>query len=95
MFEDNMGEQQEKRQGNYQNGYENGSMQDIGYFSYEEGHYHSTATYNVTNGMPHILYNQDGDQIVAECNTDVDDDMEEYLIYEEGEIWGVGGAMKN
>lgn len=95
VFEDNMGEQQEKRQGNYQNGYENGSMQDIGYFSYEEGHYHSTATYNVTNGMPHILYNQDGDQIVAECNTDVDDDMEEYLIYEEGEIWGVDGAMKN
>ncbi len=93
VYEDNMGEQQEKRQGNYQNGYENGTMQDIGDFSHEEVHYHLTDTYNITNGMPHILYSQDGDQIVAECNTDVDD-MEEYLIYEEGELWGINGAMK-
>lgn len=42
----------------------------------------------------HILYNQDGDQIVAECNTDVDDDMEEYLIYEEGEIMGCRRLQK-
>ena len=74
-----------KTQGNFQDGYENGTMN---YITYDEGS-PVEDTYNVAYGIPHILYvDEDGCGVVVEV-----DDYE--LIYEEGEIWGVDGAMKN
>ncbi len=74
-------------QGNFQDGYENGTMN---YFDYDTENGSSIeGTYNVAYGIPHILYvDEDGCNVVLAV-----DDYE--LIYEEGEIWGVDGAMKN
>ena len=97
-YRDDFEESWGKLEGNYEDGYENGTMNDVSYYSDVDGgdHYTSKCTYSVTRGIPHILRdNARGKHIVADCTTDSEDIEVEIKIYKDGDIWGVDGAMKN
>lgn len=88
-YDSEHGKDQDKIQGNYQEGYENGTMNEIEFFNEPDGSYvNITDSYVADHGIPHILYvDEDGCNVVSE-----DDDCT--LIYHNGDYWGIDGAMK-
>lgn len=87
-YDSEYGEDREEIQGNYQEGYENGTMNNYDYFFDEGEPVNITWTYNVAHGIPHTLHvDDDGDRVFAESG-----DWSRY--YDEGDVFGVNGAMK-
>lgn len=84
-----------KIQGNYLDGYEDGTINEIDEDVFEGSTVTDTYTYTATHGIPHTLYrDEDGEIVVAEAIENRIDE-EAFLVYEEGNTWGVSGAMKN
>ena len=94
-----------ERQGNYKDGYEDGTINwkdtcpvydGATNRAYEGALVNSTGTYDVERGIPHILYVEDGLNVVSEGSEDWQGSEESCLLsYDDGDIWGVNGAMKN
>ena len=78
-----------KTEGNYHNGYENGTM----HKTYSGADYNHTFTYNATDGIPQVISDTDGAPIVA-ITTDTTG-YEVGLQYDADAPWGIEGAMKN
>lgn len=86
-----------ERQGNYQDGYEDGTINWKDTCPvYNGALVNSTGTYDAERGIPHILYVEDGLNVVSEGSEDWQGSEESCLLsYDDGDIWGVNGAMKD
>ena len=76
-------------QGDYQDGYENGTM--------TRNIYNGSYAYEATHGVPHTLYIDDDDEIVIAEGIRGEENEERtfQVIYDGKTIWGIHGAMKN
>ena len=86
-----------KIQGNYQEGRENGTMNEDDIVTASDGSLvNLTCSYDVERGIPRVLYVDDeGDKIIAEGTETWEDGSDTWLYPYEDDIFGVDGAMKN
>ena len=79
-------------QGDYQDGYENGTMTR----NENDNFYNDSFAYDATHGVPHTLYINDDEIVIAEgIRGEENEERTFQVIYDGKTIWGIHGAMKN